>query len=110
MSSLLSATLRCPTCRASQEWSPTCRRCRCDLTLLQTAAADYRASRQQCLQALSAADGATAWRLAQHCRQLDPAPESHRLLALASLVKRDFAAARRWAETWSQATNAQGEA
>ena len=23
----------CPTCHAEQEWSDTCRRCKCDLTL-----------------------------------------------------------------------------
>ena len=26
--------MRCPTCRAEQEWSDNCRRCRCDLQLL----------------------------------------------------------------------------
>ena len=85
-----SATVRCPVCRAGQEWSDTCRRCKCDLRLLRAAAEDYRLSRRHCLRALRAGDPGAALDSAQHCYQLQPCPDARRLLALAALLQQDW--------------------
>lgn len=39
----------CPTCRARQEWSDACRRCKCDLRLLRQAAEQADVYRHSCL-------------------------------------------------------------
>ena len=48
--------VRCPTCRALQEWSDACRRCRSDLRLLRASAAAYERSRRACLEAVRSGD------------------------------------------------------
>ena len=80
-----SGTVRCPTCRAVQEWSDTCRRCKSDLRLLREFAASYERSRRACLDELRAGHPRAARRAAQHCHALRAGAESCRLLAVAAL-------------------------
>ena len=83
--------LRCPTCRAVlQDWTETCRRCKCDLSLLQAFTTAYDQSHSACQAAILAGAGPEAIRHAQRCRQLRPDAKSDRLLALAALVLGDY--------------------
>ncbi|HMB04478.1 MAG TPA: Uma2 family endonuclease [Isosphaeraceae bacterium] len=77
--------VRCPTCRAVQEWSDTCRRCKSDLRLLREFAADYERSRRACLERLRAGHPREARYFARRCHALRAGAESRRLLALAAL-------------------------
>jgi len=83
-------TVRCPTCRAVQEWSDTCRRCKSDLRLLRAFAASYRRSRRDCLEGLRSGHPFEALRAARRCHALRPDAESRRLLALAALRAGDW--------------------
>jgi hypothetical protein len=82
--------VRCPTCRAEQEWSDTCRRCKSDLRLLRAFAAAYQRSRSACLEFLRQGQGRAAMAAARRCYELRPDTESRRLLALAALECGDF--------------------
>ncbi len=88
-----STALCCPTCRAHQEWSDTCRRCKCDLRLLRSADESYERSRQQCLADLRDNRPQSALASARECDRLRPGEESHRLLAASALVAGDWATA-----------------
>ena len=77
-------TVRCPTCRAAQEWSDTCRRCKTDLRLIRETAAAYFESRRECLLHLAAGRPVAALRAARRCCELHPDVEARRLLALAA--------------------------
>jgi hypothetical protein len=86
-------TVRCPTCRASQPWSDTCRRCRSDLRLLREFAEGYERARLECLDHLREGRPREALDAARRCLELSPDARSRRLLALASLRLGDWAAA-----------------
>jgi hypothetical protein len=86
----LPATLRCPTCRAVQEWSDTCRRCKCDLRLLRSVADAYQAEYARCLVELELGRTAAGLAAARRCLQLWPRPESHQLLAVCALLHGDW--------------------
>lgn len=83
-------TVRCPTCRAVQEWSETCRRCKSDLRLLWDVEKSYHKARWRCLEALGANDSGGALRAARSCLRLRPDAESRRLMALSSLLGGDW--------------------
>jgi hypothetical protein len=85
--------VRCPTCRALQPWSDTCRRCRADFRLLRACAAAYRQDRRACLEHLRAGSPRAALHAARRCHALRPDAESRRLLALAALQAGDWATA-----------------
>ncbi|HUY34826.1 MAG TPA: hypothetical protein VMV69_18920 [Pirellulales bacterium] len=85
--------LRCPTCRAIQEWSPTCRRCKCDLGLLRLVADEYHASRSRCLTELARGRAWSAFDAARECMSLSPDLESQQLLAVCLLLGGDWPAA-----------------
>ncbi|MFN0056129.1 MAG: hypothetical protein ACKV0T_28615 [Planctomycetales bacterium] len=89
--------LRCPTCRASQPWSDTCRRCKCDLKLLRGAATAYDRNRRQCLAALHDGQAPLALRYAHECLRLIPEDESRRLVAVCAVLAGDLATANRLA-------------
>lgn len=91
------ATIRCPTCRASQEWSDTCRRCKSDLRLLRAFATAYQHTRRDCLQAIQRGDAQAATRHAQRAHALHPSASTRRLQALAALLRHDGPAAAHWA-------------
>jgi hypothetical protein len=90
MNDTSAATVRCPTCGASQEWSDTCRRCKCDLGFLRDVARSYDLSRQRCFVALAASRPGEALRRARRCHWLRPGAESRRLLALSAMVSGDW--------------------
>src|SRR5271156_6099135 len=90
-----SKTLRCPTCRALQESTDTCRRCRSDLRLLQACAAAYERSRRACLGHLRSGSSQAALRAAERCHALRGDAESRRLLALAAWKSGDWMTAAR---------------
>ena len=85
--------VRCPTCRAVQEWSDACRRCRSDLRLLREFASAYRRDRRACLEALRSGRPGAAWPLARRCQALRGDAESLRLLAVVALCRGDWATA-----------------
>jgi hypothetical protein len=85
-----SGTVRCPTCRASQEWSDACRRCKSDLRLLRAFAAAYERSRRSCLDAIRDGDPRAASHHAQICHAFRPDADSRRLLALAAFLRGDW--------------------
>ncbi len=78
--------VRCPTCRAVQEWSDTCRRCKSDLTLLRATDASWSQSRRDCLRAIRDGRPRDALRSARQMHALRPDGESARLLALTSAL------------------------
>jgi hypothetical protein len=86
----------CPVCRATQEWSDVCRRCRCDLRLLRQADLARRRARQQVLLHLRAGCWAEAQRAAQTCHALQPDADSRRLLAVCCLLGGKFRQAAGW--------------
>lgn len=75
----------CPTCSAVQQWSPVCRRCKCDLELLQDAHVEYRRAYERGLLALAAGQPREAIAGAEEAWQLAPKAEAARLLALSHL-------------------------
>jgi hypothetical protein len=89
--------VRCPTCRAVQEWSDSCRRCRSDLRLLRAAQAAYDSNRRSCVINLDAGRPDLALGHALRCVELRPDAESRRLLALCALVSEDWETALRLA-------------
>src|SRR4051794_20460696 len=85
--------MRCPACRAENPTGPQCRRCRADLSLLY-ALEDQRAHLLGSAQAaIARAEGGEALRLAEAAQQVRDGDDARRLLALAHLLQRDFAAA-----------------
>lgn len=97
MDVITSDRVRCPTCRALQEWSDSCRRCRSDLRLLRAAQEAYDSHRRQCVAHLEAGQPDLALDHALRCAELRPGPESRRLLALCALVREDWPTALRLA-------------
>jgi len=87
------AQIRCPTCGLTQDWTGTCRRCRCDLGLLQAALAEYERNRCECLRLLYAGFGTEALGHAQRCLELKPGDEPRRLIALCLLLEEHYDAA-----------------
>lgn len=88
-----SRKLRCPTCGALQDWSDTCRRCRCDLQLVHRALRAVESLRRQCLLYLRDDRYEAAWAAAQRCCELDNCEENRQLLALVEFIRGDFPAA-----------------
>ncbi|CAN5784126.1 hypothetical protein BH23PLA1_BH23PLA1_00530 [soil metagenome] len=91
--SLKSPTVRCPTCRAVQDWAESCRRCQSDLGLLVEVAGSYRHHRQRCLQLLESGHPQDAIHHARQCHRLHPDKPSRRLLAVCALLVGDWVAA-----------------
>jgi hypothetical protein len=90
-------TMRCPTCRATQVWSETCRRCKCDLRLLREVADGYAAVRLHCLSNLRQNKPGAALEQARQCYALRADNETRRLLAVCELLNGD------WASAWTHA-------
>jgi hypothetical protein len=96
------AAFRCPTCRAAQELTDTCRRCKCDLRLARETLRLYQEARGRCLVALRSGKPAEALVYACDCERLLPAADAWRLAAVCALCAGDWpaalAAARRAAQ------------
>jgi hypothetical protein len=82
-------TVRCPTCRASQPWSDSCRRCQSDLRLLRDFAESYQRLRRSALRSLRSGDARSARLAARSCASLCPSIDALRLLAVCSLIEGD---------------------
>jgi len=85
--------LSCPTCGASNQTGPTCRRCRSDLRLLHRLEADRAAEAQKLLQALAEERWDEALLSAQYMHRLRQDEQSARYLAVCQLLMHQFAAA-----------------
>jgi hypothetical protein len=85
--------VRCPTCGAWQEWSDTCRRCKCDLLLLRTAVEAIQAGRRRCLWSLRAGRARPALRQARRLYALSPDRSTARLLAVCHVLCGNWTAA-----------------
>ena len=102
MSGSRSNQVRCPTCRAVQDWADWCRRCRCDLRLLRAAWAAYEDHRRQCMLDLEAGQPALAMGHAIRCHEFQPDADSRRLMALCALYQEDWETALQLAQAASQ--------
>lgn len=100
---LLDRKTRCPTCGASQDWSDTCRRCKCDLGPLLELARAHDAARRAALADLRANRPAAALVHARRALRLVPGPDAARIAAVAALL------AGRWAEALKFARLAERE-
>lgn len=85
--------MRCPTCRAEQAWSDTCRRCRSDLRLLKALETEYREHRELCLSNFREGRKQAALEHAQACVRVRPDEAARQLLAVCSLISGDWPAA-----------------
>jgi hypothetical protein len=94
MESMNSETMRCPTCRAVQAWSDTCRRCKSDLRLLREVAEEYAALRWHCLSNLRQNRTHAALEQARQCFAMRNDDETRRLLAVCELLNGNWASAR----------------
>ncbi len=84
------AEARCPTCRATQDWSDTCRRCKSDLRLLRAFTEEHVRVKRAGLHAINEGDARSATRHARAYHALQPGPDSRRLLALAAFLRGDW--------------------
>ncbi len=82
---------RCPTCGARQELMETCRRCKCDLSLVVAVQQRRQMLRRQCLQRLAHQQNDAAVQAAAELHALAPDADSTRLLAVAHLASGDYA-------------------
>jgi len=89
--------ITCPVCRASVESGPQCRRCKADLSLLFALEARREAALSQARQSLAADRPDEALLLARGADQLRHGDDARRLIVLAHLLRREFAAAWRLA-------------
>jgi hypothetical protein len=90
METISSDQIRCPTCRAVQVWSDQCRRCRSDLRLLRAACSTYQYHRERCILELDADQLQVALGHALRCHDLQPGPDSLRLLSLCALAREEW--------------------
>jgi hypothetical protein len=86
--------VRCPTCTATQPAAAECRRCKCDLTLYVAALAQCRIWKRRTLQALRDGRCDEALAAAYRYASLSPDRDASRWIAIAYLLRGDFAAAR----------------
>jgi hypothetical protein len=86
----------CPVCRARVESGPLCRRCKADLSLLFALEARRDAALAAARRALAAGRADEALARAAEAEQLRHGADARRLIALAHLLRRDFAAAWQW--------------
>jgi hypothetical protein len=82
---------RCPTCGARQALADTCRRCKCDLSLVVAVQQRRQTLRRQCLLRLGQQRGEAAVHAAEELHALAPDADSTRLLAIAHLACGDWA-------------------
>ena len=85
--------LRCPTCGARQVWSDTCRRCKCDLSLLHQVQQRQRTLRRCCLSQLRDQRLKESLETAKRCYELSAEAGNARLLALCHLLNGNWAMA-----------------
>jgi hypothetical protein len=86
--------MHCPTCRAVQAWSDTCRRCKSDLQLLRQVAEEYTAVRRKCLFNLRHNRTDAALEQARQCFALSDDVDTRRLLTVCELLNGNWELAR----------------
>lgn len=87
--------MRCPVCRADNSEGPNCRRCKADLALLFALEKQREDALGLARHALAQDDSATGLRQAATAHALRRGPDSWQVLALAHLLRRNFAMALR---------------
>jgi hypothetical protein len=87
--------MRCPVCKADNNETPQCRRCKADLTLLLALERRRQQALENACNRLAAGDGAGALVAATMAHGLRRDEKSRRVLAMARLLTGDHAAA--WA-------------
>jgi hypothetical protein len=85
--------MACPVCRARVEDGPQCRRCRADLSLLFALEGQRERALASARRRLAAGGLAEALAAARAVAALRPGEDVSRLLAVAYLLRRDFARA-----------------
>ena len=91
--------LRCPTCGARQAWSDTCRRCKCDLSLVHHVQRRLRTLRRRCLSQLRDQRLTESLGTAQRCYELSAEAANARLLALCHLLNGNWVLALKLHDT-----------
>jgi hypothetical protein len=89
-------SLACPVCRADNSEPGNCRRCRADLSLLWSVAAERRRLLDVCRQAACAGDGEEVIRQAGRAHALRRGEDTHRYLALGHLLQEHYFDAFKW--------------
>lgn len=85
----------CPTCGARQQPTDTCRRCKCDLSLLRSVHEYRELLRGRALACLKQRRIGRATHIARACYRLSPDREIARLLAVCYVMQGQFAPALR---------------
>lgn len=91
----LAVSVPCPCCKASNTSGPQCRRCKADLSLLFAIESQRLRFVAQAREQVRLGRIAEAIATVSACQRLRAHPDALRILALASVVNRNFAAARR---------------
>jgi len=89
-------TMICPTCGAQQEPADQCRRCRCDLSLLQAAWRTGHHHRSTCLRALRMEHFSQALQHARLYEEVFPGQDASRLIAVCNLLAGNWHDAIAW--------------
>lgn len=87
--------MRCPVCKADNSQGPQCRRCKADLSLLFALEEQRRRTLAEARNCLRRGEWQAAMEHAKTADWLHGDEESRRLMAMAHLLGRDFAAAWR---------------
>ncbi len=85
--------MRCPVCRADNGMEPSCRRCKADLSLMVALERQRERALADAWRAVVSGDAAAAEEKAGTAQALRSGPDTSRVLALAALLRRDFARA-----------------
>jgi len=105
----VSQVLQCPVCRARVEQGPQCRRCRADLQLLFTLSEQRQHALGEAYRQAAQGRWQRALALAQGVEALQDGDDVRHLLAVACLLRRDFAGAWQWYSAFSSLYPEAGE-
>jgi hypothetical protein len=94
--------MRCPVCRADDNHTEQCRRCKADLGLLARIERDRAASLGAAERHAGRGDAEACLASAQRTHLLRTDRDSLRLIAMGSLLKMDFTGALRAYRMWAQ--------
>jgi hypothetical protein len=95
--------MRCPVCRADNVQPPHCRRCKADLSPLFALEAQNQRTLAEARQCLRGGEWQRAAQHAEAADRLRGGDDAKRLVALARLLNRDFAAAFQAYQRWQAA-------
>jgi len=92
--------MRCPVCKADNSQGPQCRRCKADLSLLFALEEQRRQMLTEARRCLRQGQWQAARKHAQTANWLRSDEDTQRLVAVAHLLNRDFAAAWQCYRNW----------